>query len=102
MQKVETYEQARNKALEILGDLGPGSEPHISRLKASKACGLVDGRQSLDGKKLWRLDFDPIKGPHINIENWTAGKRDGGGVNIAIPFDGDENLFMSLLKHLNK
>lgn len=99
--KVKTYEQARNKTVDIVGDLGPNSQPYTGTLKSSAGYGKVVGRQSADGKVRWRLDYDPKKGPHINIEDF----RNGKGANarkIAIPFEGNENTFKSLLKHLNR
>ena len=41
------------------------------------------------------------KGMHINVEDFS--KRKGiNAIKISIPFDGDENTFISYLKHLNK
>ncbi|WP_342474589.1 T7SS effector LXG polymorphic toxin [Bacillus sp. FSL L8-0215] len=101
LDKVKTYEQARNKTVDIVGDLGPNSQPYTGTLKSSAGYGKVVGRQSADGKVRWRLDYDPKKGPHINIEDF----RNGKGANarkIAIPFEGNESTFKSLLKHLNR
>ncbi|MBB5356336.1 anti-sigma28 factor (negative regulator of flagellin synthesis) [Anoxybacillus mongoliensis] len=101
LDKVKTYEQARNKALDLVGDLGPNSKPYIGTLKSSAGYGKVIGRQSADGKVRWRLDYDPNKGIHINIEDF----RNGKGANarkIVIPFEGNESTFKSLLKHLNR
>ncbi|MGE6855671.1 T7SS effector LXG polymorphic toxin [Bacillus sp. FSL K6-2841] len=101
LDKVKTYEQARNKTVDIVGDLGPNSQPYTGTLKSSAGYDKVVGRQSADGKVRWRLDYDPKKGPHINIEDF----RNGKGANarkIAIPFEGNENTFKSLLKHLNR
>ena len=98
--KVKTFEQARNKALEIVGDLGPNSQPVIGRLKQSAGFGKIIGRRSADKKMRWRLDYDHQKGPHINVINIKAGK----GINsqkYVIPFEGTEETFISLLKHLN-
>lgn len=100
LDKVKDYNQARNKALEILGDLGRDSEPYICRMENSKAYGKIVGRQTADGKARWRLDFDPELGLHINVEDFRAGKGKDA-IKIAIPFEGDEQLFESLLKHLN-
>ncbi|MFB5268842.1 hypothetical protein ACE41H_18935 [Paenibacillus enshidis] len=60
-------------------------------------------RQSADGKLLWRLDYDPDpeKGTHINIVDYRAGKGDKA-IKLVIPFEGSENTFKSLLKHLQK
>jgi hypothetical protein len=101
LDKVKQYEQARNKALDLVGDLGPNSKPYIGTLKSSAGYGKVIGRQSADGKVRWRLDYDPNKGTHINIEDF----RNGKGANarkIVIPFEGNESTFKSLLKHLNR
>nr|WP_285874068.1 pre-toxin TG domain-containing protein [Halalkalibacter oceani] len=101
LDKVKTYEQARNKAIDLVGDLGPNSQPYTGTLKSSAGYGQVVGRQSADGKVRWRLDYDPNKGPHINIEDF----RNGKGANarkIAVPFEGNESTFKSLLKHLNR
>ncbi len=101
LDKVKTYEQARNKVLDLVGDLGSNSQPYTGTLKSSAGYGQVVGRQSADGKVRWRLDYDPNKGTHINIEDFRYGK----GTNarkIAIPFEGNESTFKSLLKHLNR
>ncbi len=53
-------------------------------------------------KAHFRLDWDPTKGPHINVVDFRLGKKGNGGVNIAIPFEGDLNTVLNLLTHLNK
>jgi hypothetical protein len=101
LDKVRTYEQARNKALELVGNLGPNSKPYIGTLKSSAGYGKVVGRQSADGKVRWRLDYDPNKGPHINVEDF----REGKGLKAkkyVIPFEGNESTFKAYLKHLNR
>ena len=99
--KVSTYEQARNKAFELLGSFGC-SIPYVCTLGASKACGKIVGRQSPDKKKSWRLDYDPKKGVHINVADYSQGKRGSGGKNYAIPFNGNEKTFLTLIEHLNR
>ena len=100
--KEETYEQARNKAFEYIGDdLSKDSEPFIGGLESSKSYNKVIGRISKDGKLRWRLDFDPEKGPHIHVEDFRKGKG-SMSKKIVIPFNGDEQTFISLLEHLNK
>ncbi len=97
---VKSYEQARNLALDI-ADLGADSKPYYGRLKSSVGDGQIVGRQSADGKIRWRLDYDPNKGTHINVEDFSSGK----GINAkkyVIPFEGDESTYKSLLKHLNR
>jgi hypothetical protein len=46
------------------------------------------------------LDYDPTKGPHINVTDYRAG-RGKNGIVIAIPFNGNESNVVSMLKHLN-
>jgi len=89
LDKVKSYEQARNKALKKVGDLGINSKPYICRLKTSKGFGKITGRISSDDKIRWYLDYDPIKGTHINVHDFRQGK----GLNAkkyAIPFEGTE------------
>lgn len=99
--KVSTYEQARNQAQKILGDLGSDSKPWIGGMEKSAGYGKVIGRLSADGKKGWRLDWDANKGMHINIVDYIAGKGDKA-IKYYIPFEGNEDTFRSLLKMLNR
>ena len=101
LDKVETYEQARSKALDLLGNLGPNSKPYIGTLTSSTGYVKVIGRQSADGKARWRLHYDPNKGMHINIEDWHNGKG-ANARKLVILFDGNESTFKSLLKHFNR
>ncbi|AVG17720.1 hypothetical protein CFN79_18645 [Chromobacterium vaccinii] len=99
--KVQSFEQARNQALNLIGDMGADSEPYIGRLGSSLGNGKVVGRVSADGKVRWRLDYDPDKGTHINIEDFREGKGDKAR-KIVIPFDGNEATFGSILKGFNR
>jgi len=47
-----------------------------------------------------RLDYDPVKGPHINLTDYRTGKG-FKGTSVYIPFEGDEKTVENLLKHLN-
>jgi len=99
--EVHSYERARNMALDMLGDLGPTARPVYGRLFQSK--GKIIGRQSADKKKSWRLDWDPEKGPHINVEDYSRGRaKSGKGVKVAIKFPGDYDYYLALLRRLNK
>ncbi|WP_013334513.1 hypothetical protein [Gloeothece verrucosa] len=98
---LKSYERAKKKALQLLGDLGPDAEPLIGRLKTSAGYGKTIGFQSPDGLTRIRLDFDPIKGPHFNIENFKFGKGENA-LKIAIPFEGNEKAVKSYLKLINK
>ncbi|AJI26189.1 pre-toxin TG family protein (plasmid) [Bacillus cereus E33L] len=101
LDKVQTYEQARNKAMSLLGDVGADSQPFIGTMEKSAGYGKIVGRETADHKARWRLDYDPSKGMHINVEDFRNGKKDKA-IKYAIPFEGDEETFKSLLKYLNK
>jgi hypothetical protein len=94
------YNQARNKAQNILGYLGANSKPYISRLRISSTFGKIIGRQSENGKKRWRLDYDPKKGLHMNVEDFSMGKSADKAVKVVIPIENGN--IDSLIKHLNR
>lgn len=98
----KNWESARNKALDIVGNLGADSKPVIGRLEVSAGNGKVIGRQSSDGKVGWRVDYDPDKGTHINIWDYSQGKGPGKAVKQVIPFEGNEKAFKTILKQLNR
>lgn len=99
--KQSSWDNARNLAVEKLGNLGHDSKPLIGNLEISDGYGKVVGRISSDGKKGWRLDYDPEIGMHINIFDYTHGKG-SKAIKEVIPFDGDKDDFKRYLKHLNK
>ncbi len=100
--RVHTWEQARNLAIKNVGNLGMDSKPVVGRLEISSGHGKIIGRQSADGKKGWRLDYDPEKGTHINTWDFTQGKGPGKAIKQVIPFNGNEKDFQIILKQLNR
>lgn len=96
-----SFERARNLALSEVGNLGINSKPNISNLPKSRSYGKVIGRQSADGLRGWRIDFDPIKGPHINIFDYSKGKG-SNAIKKAIPFNGTEADVERLIKQFNR
>ncbi|MDI3438491.1 hypothetical protein QLG07_03370 [Erwinia sp. V90_4] len=98
----KNWESARNKALDVVGNLGADSKPVIGRLGVSAGNGKVIGRQSNDGKIGWRVDYDPEKGTYINIWDYSQGKGPGKAIKQVIPFEGNEKAFESILKQLNR
>jgi len=98
----KNWESARNKALNIVGNLGTDSKPVIGRLEISAGNGKVIGRQSQDSKIGWRVDYDPEKGTHINIWDYSQGKGPGKAIKQVIPFYGNEKSFETILKQLNR
>nr|WP_313738109.1 VENN motif pre-toxin domain-containing protein [Acinetobacter sp.] len=100
--KVKSWEVARNNAISQVGNLGINSKPVVGRLEVSAGYNQVIGRQSADGKKGWRLDYDPQKGPHVNTWDYTKGKGPDKAIKKVIPFDGTETTFKTLLKQLNR
>ena len=99
--KVSNFEQARNIALEETNLNGSNSIPMTCRLPCSAGYGLIVGRKSKDGNLTWRLDYDPEKGPHINIEDYRLGKGDKA-IKKYISFNGNEETFKSYLKQMNQ
>ncbi|OQA35359.1 MAG: hypothetical protein BWY54_00610 [Candidatus Dependentiae bacterium ADurb.Bin331] len=98
--RVKTYEQARNKALEIIGKVDPhAGNPHIGTLGVGE--GLIVGRRWYGKKVILRLDYDDVKGPHINVTDYRDGKGTLGTV-VAIPFEGNELTVKNLLKHFQR
>jgi len=57
--------------------LGADSSPAIGQMGTSEGYSKVIGRQSNDKKIGWRVDYDPQKGMHINIWNFTKDKGPG-------------------------
>ena len=85
-----------------MGPIDPSTRRKITgRLPASKANGKVVGFETnVDGVwKQFRLDFDPVKGPHFNVK---VGKGNNMTVNHSIEFPGTEKEFLKLLETLNK
>ena len=72
-----SMEDARNKAVQKLGDLmGGGLGPYVKVVVAKNMGGgnpLAGAEVGVEwGKKgRIRLDFDPTKGPHYNVESKT-------------------------------
>ena len=99
--RMKTFEQARNKALKLVGNMGAGSIPWIGGMEKSAGFGKIVGRLSKNKKKGWRLDWDPKKGIHINVADFTVGRKSLAR-KYGIPCDGNEDMFKSLLKHLNR
>ncbi|ELY7545998.1 hemagglutinin repeat-containing protein [Cronobacter turicensis] len=98
----KNWDRARNKAIDIVGGLGADSLPVIGRMEISAGYSKVIGRQSNDKKIGWRVDYDPQKGVHINIWNYTKGKGIGKAEKIVIPFEGNEETFVNILNQLNR
>ncbi|MFF2548035.1 polymorphic toxin-type HINT domain-containing protein [Kitasatospora sp. NPDC058063] len=94
---LESFEQARNAALKLLGDIDPASrQPYIGRLEtAGTTYGKVVGFTTrVNGEfKRFRLDFDPVKGPHINVE---IGKGESAR-KWAVPWPGTEEDFARII-----
>ncbi|GHJ39773.1 putative T7SS-secreted protein [Streptomyces sp. TS71-3] len=95
--KYDSFEQARNKALDLLGRIDPATrEPYVGRLESAESTyGKVVGFTTrVDGEfKRFRLDYDPEKGPHINVE---VGKGDSAR-KWAVPWNGTEDDFKRIL-----
>ncbi len=97
--ETDSYEQARNRALEELGEIDPATRtPYTGRLGVGidKTVGfttIVDGVF-----KRFRVDYDPVKGPHINVEIGKGQSRQ----KFAIEFPGTEADVEKILEELQE
>lgn len=101
--KHNSIEAARNAALQEVGDLGIDKRKYVGKFGPAKD--KVTGFESADGKRGFRIDFDPDdpeKGLHYNWWDWTMGKRESGGRSGAEVIEGGtEKQFMQILEQLN-
>lgn len=93
-----SYEKARNTAIEKIGEINPANrEPYIGKMGVGKDK-VVGFDTRVEGEyKRYRLDYDPKKGPHINVD--MGGKK---GEKFAIKFPGSESDVSTILKKLQK
>uniref|UniRef100_UPI0032EC967B hypothetical protein n=1 Tax=Streptomyces sp. HSW2009 TaxID=3142890 RepID=UPI0032EC967B len=91
------FEQARNKALDLLGEVDSATrQPYIGRLESAQTTyGKVVGFTTrVNGEfKRCRMDCDPVKVPHINVE---VGKGDTAR-KWAVSWNGTEDDFARML-----
>ena len=95
--RCESYDEALNKAIAWMdsqgGPIGPYYTIEIGRLGAG--LGMEVGvASSVDPFRRVRLDFDPIKGPHFNVEVGKGGSRR----KHAFLFPGDEASVIQQMK----
>ena len=99
----KTHESARNTLISELQETGAfknGSNSYVGRLESSYGYGKQIGRQSLDGKVRWRLDFDEKIGVHYNIENFMNGKG-ANAIKKVIPIDISYDEYIKILNSWN-
>lgn len=92
----EHYEQARNHALSLIGEINPATrKAHVGRLGvgAGRVTGFVTRVRGV--QKTMRLDWDPVKGPHFNV---TIGRKPG--VRIAVTFRGTQQTVARLMRRV--
>src|SRR5690606_15880060 len=99
LEKLASYEQARNKALEVIGEVDMHSAvPHMGKQGICK--NKIVGSRWHGGKVSVRIDHDPVKGAHINVTDYRNGKG-LNGKSVMIPFDATAFELKNLLAHLN-
>lgn len=91
---------AFNHAMSELG--GPLSEDaQLTQAKGlggdTSVEGLYNGMK--EGRRSWRLDYDPEKGPHFN---WQLGKKSSGGIWGAATFPGTYEDYIDMLLQFNE
>lgn len=98
LHRLGTVEQARNAAIRWLEEravaFGPHRKVEIGRL------GVLQGAEvgvSASQDPFWRirLDYDPVKGPHFNVEAGKGGQRE----KAAFCFFGTEQLIAKLAQN---
>jgi hypothetical protein len=95
----DSFEQARNEALDRLGEIDPHTrQPLIGRLETAtstygKKVGFTTRPHGV--YKEFRMDYDPKKGPHINV---TVGKG-ASAKKYAVKWKGTEEGFERLLEN---
>jgi len=78
---------------DIVGDLGDDAISIRGRFGSQQ--GRVVGQMSRDGRRGWRLDYDPTKGPHYNYFDHDR------GIYGAVPFEGTQEQVDRLIDTLN-
>jgi hypothetical protein len=97
--RVNTYGEARKKAIEIIGNTDPHlGTPYVGKFGVCK--NKIAGIRWNGDKTVIRLDWDSVKGPHLNVTDYrlAEGLQE---VSVAIPFKGSEITLNKLLNHLN-
>lgn len=87
--------------LDSTGAFKNGSNSYQGRLRSSYGYEKQIGRQSLDGKVRWRLDFDEKIGIHYNIEDFSKGKV-VNAVKKIIPIDILEQEYKKIINLWNR
>jgi RHS repeat-associated protein len=97
---LKTFEQARNEALDLMGDLGSPVERRVVYGKLGKQKGKIVGFRTKVGDtfKRFRIDWDPSGGAHINVEIGKGSLR----VKHHIYFKGTEEEVLKFMENITK
>jgi hypothetical protein len=88
---------ARKRGAELAG-LGKDSILYRSELGPQK--GWVVGRSTKDGARGWRVDWDSVKGYHINWWDYTGGKKRASWLYGAVVISGGTwDDYIEFLRH---
>lgn len=98
----EAYGTARQQAIDYAG-IGP-NEPTTDYIsKSGPDTGRIVGRQTLDGNKGWRIDYDPndpSKGFHVNWWDHRGSNRREDWLYGSITVQGgDQDMYWDILSH---
>jgi hypothetical protein len=97
--RCKSLEEARNRALQEIGQIDIGSrELYYGRLGVGK--GKIIGFETTSNgtRKVFRWDYDEVKGPHINIEIGKGSNR----IKKAFQFPGTETDIAKIIQRLMK
>lgn len=86
--------------MDLSNKFNHGSIPYRCSLKRSDHYGEIVGISSFDKKIIFRLDWDPEYGTHVNYVNYEMGKRNP--VKVLIPLEVSEKVYHKTIKGYNK
>ena len=86
--------------MDLSNKFNHGSIPYRCSLKRSDHYGDIVGISSFDKKIIFRLDWDPEYGTHLNYVNYEQGKKNP--VKVLIPLEVDEKVYHKTIKGYNK
>jgi Pretoxin HINT domain len=89
-----SFEQARNYAIDKIGEINPATRKPVIGKFGGQEGNVVGFETRVNGEyKRFRVDFDPNKGPHINVEIGKGADR----IKEAVTFPGNEQDVLKII-----
>ena len=94
-----SYEQARKAALDKVGEIDSTTrKPYVGNLGVGKDKVVGFETNVERTRKVYRVDYDPTKGPHINVEVGKGSSRE----KTAFTFPGTETVTSEVITNMDK